>query len=228
MVVFGNAWNLSTTVTEIRGSELAPYIAQFQENVIHQDPWLRSMVWTIKVAQLLSTNGHNYIQAIADMQRRIRLANKVRAEMISYQNRIVSILKGFNLTKWEKRCYLKDFTYPYISVAINSWALPALTIGKYGHPLYYSGSEQIARENILHDYRSVNRFYGEMTIHPEALDLDNNNGKHDSRDALPYYQYVMMHEMIHAIFGPKCNVKEHGPRFQRIATAMNIPKKYQD
>lgn len=229
-VLFNGTWTLTTTITELKGVALIPYIKQFKNVITHYDPWIRSMIWTINVVNLISTHNYSYKSVINDMLYRIQLAENIRGEMMVYQQQITNILRGFNMSSFESRCFLTDYKFPYISVAINAWALPTLTIGKYGHPMYYAGDESRAREEILHDYKAVNRFYGEMTIHTEALDLLNspNGGRHDPEDKLPYYKYVMMHELIHGIFNNKCNGNSHGRRFQRIATAMGIPKKYQD
>jgi hypothetical protein len=185
----------------------------------HQDPWLRSMLWTSHVVALITDDP----SPLASIASRVKWAKFMRKQMNLAQQTILNVIRS-NIVP-DTSCFIES--YPYITVCVNSWSLPVSTVGKYGHPLYYAGEEDKALADYKSDFHKTIRFYGEFTIH-EAIftGILKENKLRKPGDDQPYYKYILMHEMIHAIYKEKCADSNHGPGFQQIADSVSLPIKY--
>ncbi len=110
------------------------------------------------------------------------------------------------LLKQARDFYRKEFggepTKPtYISLVLNSWITPRESIGMY-----------FPAQNKYGIYIP----YGIIVVDEDALDNKE------------YTRYVIMHEVIHSLFGESCGPNSHHARFRKIGDLMGLLKKYQD
>jgi len=108
-------WTLQSTVTDefrLDASKL--------NFITHQDPWIRSMLWTIELASLLHSNKSDNSKLIEDLHLRLDIADKLRKRVQEYTSKIAKAYKAF---------YKNIPPVPSISIVLNGWALsPEKTI----------------------------------------------------------------------------------------------------
>lgn len=240
VMVFERSWTISISLSE------STDVFVPQRAVSHPDPWVRAMLWTAHTLEFLHTDGFQqayttrYLEGI---KKRIHWSNFIRREMMRAQTTIRDAAIKMDVEKYgvdartglpkkQNPQYRPGYAYPYITVCVNAWSLPTHTIGKYGHPLY--SETPAGYKRAISDYWEMHgatmRFYGEFTIHESVFNSMVISGQTRRRpeDQHPYYKYVLVHEMIHAIFNEACDGKSHGPRFQQLARAVGLPPKYSD
>lgn len=176
-----------------------------------KDPWIRSMLWTSSIVAKLTDD----MKPIYNIGQRIKWAKFIRKQLPEIQKIVIEASATMNDTLQE---------YPYITVCVNSWSMPLGRVAKYIHPTYYPGDEKTALVDFETHPQTVMRFYGELTIHDSVFNnIVRTQTLRKSDDKHHYYKYILIHEMIHAIFR---NESTHGEKFQTIAKTIGLPKKY--
>ncbi len=84
-----------------------------------------------------------------------------------------------------------------ISIGINTWQIKPGRVAVYYNP------------------KETGLSHGALTIHPKVLKNKE------------YLRFVLMHELIHAVFDEPTKTSHH-KNFQQLATVLGLPKKYQD
>jgi hypothetical protein len=207
-------YKLSTTISD--DFYLDTKTTETAETALTNDPWIRSMLWTSSIITKLTDD----MKPIYNIGQRIKWAKFIRKQLQEIQS---IVLDSTNDTKDEPDL-LKEF--PYITVCVNAWSMPLGRIAKYVHPIYYPGDEKLALVDFETNPKATMRFYGELTIHESVFNnIVKTQTLRKSDDKHHYYKYILIHEMIHAIFR---NESTHGEKFQKIAKTIGLPKKYQN
>ncbi len=175
-----------------------------------KDPWIRSMLWTSSIVAKLTDD----MKPIYNIGQRIKWAKFIRKQLPEIQKIVIDASATMET--------LKEF--PYITVCVNAWSMPLGRVAKYVHPVYYPGDEKTALTDFESNPNTTMRFYGELTIHESVFNnIVKTQTLRQSDDKHHYYKYILIHEMIHAIFR---NESTHGEKFQTIAKTIGLPKKY--
>lgn len=120
-ILHDNVWSLSTTIfdtKEIKKGSL--------KSISDEDVWKRSIKWSIKTAEVLSTDGYNYDSVIADMKNRLKEVNKLQ----KIKDEIVKDIKNkFSRNFREKRALPKEIT-----IGISKWGVTSGKIATYYSP----------------------------------------------------------------------------------------------
>lgn len=188
---------LIVTITENKDEQYTQELQHvFSSNraIGHSDPWVRSMKWALVIVDMLGgTTAY-----MKEKLQKVNLLHKIRRY---WQPKIIAAYKKVIAPRLF--CFKKNPQYPYITICVNAWALPAGKIGMYEYP---NGHFKC----------------GVLIINPLAFTMKAPVGD------LPYYEYVIMHELIHALLDQRCNQLHHGPDFIKIAEEIGLPKKYCD
>lgn len=167
----------------------------------HHDIWIRSMLWTAFIIHQVGDGP----DPTAPIRLRIKWANFVHSRMGVAQKRVTEAISQISWTPEVQQLFAP---FPPITVIINAWSLP---VGKVGMYL-----------RALEDQEE-----GYLTIHEAVFNqIMKNKQLRRPGESLPYYEYILMHEMIHAAFSQSCYDSDHGPAFMRIAEALELPEKY--
>lgn len=137
-ILHDNVWTLGTTIystNEIDG-EYA-----LEHSIGDEDPWIRSMLWSMDLADKLQTSGYDYSKAMDWMRYRLSLLG----EVWPVASRWIAIFKN----SYRKMFDEDDDIPEQITIAINDWALPVDKIASYRHA-------------------TDDRPYGVLTISPNA------------------------------------------------------------
>jgi hypothetical protein len=118
-MVHDDAWSLTTTIYS--SSE----VGESNEPIGHFDPWVRSMLWSIELARLLSTDGYDFTEVIEDMKYRMALCQRVWKRMKEVR---ITIEGEFE----EMFGRAPDFP-DYFLVVIGDWDLPEGKIASYNY-----------------------------------------------------------------------------------------------
>jgi len=139
-ILHDNVWTLTTTVhstTEINREKF---------NLIgHEDHWQRTLIWTIKTAEVLATSGYDYKEPIENLKRRKRISKK----LTEYGYEVVpQVIEAYRkVTGKDLKANLRDF-----SIGLSE---APLMPGKVGRHI---GHTDIANYSII-------------TVHPQALEV---------------------------------------------------------
>jgi hypothetical protein len=99
-------WTLTTTIYETEEVDLSKV-----KMIGHPDAWARSMLWSIRLAKVLETDGYNYKPALEGMIKRINVVNELK-----------EIAK--HITPWllgvATEVGVLD-PMPQVTIAVNSW-----------------------------------------------------------------------------------------------------------
>ena len=120
-MLYANHWTLSLTIysTDELGESNPP--------VGHYDPWVRAMLWTIEVAQLLQTDGFDYSPAIADMKKRMQMTQMAWKRIKEIMPHIKEVFPSM---------YGRQPDFPsYMMVVVADWDLPPGKVASYNHQL---------------------------------------------------------------------------------------------
>jgi len=120
-MVHDNTWSLVTTVYS---SGQLEWLDETQA-ISHFDPWIRSMLWTIRVAELLQSGGNEFSSIIDDMKSRIKLQQVVHGRIEQVCNQIDGVFRDMFGRK-------PDFP-DYFLVVIADWELPDGKIASYNY-----------------------------------------------------------------------------------------------
>lgn len=110
-------WTATTTIYETDEVDLSKV-----KMLGHPDAWARSMLWSIRLAKVLETDGYDYKPAIESMIKRIHVVNKLK-EMTKF------------ITPWLEEAATEVGvldSLPKFTIAVNSWR--AKTEGVYEKP----------------------------------------------------------------------------------------------
>lgn len=166
----------------------------------HQDIWIRSMLWTAFIVHQVGDGP----DPTAPIRLRIKWANFVHSRMGVAQKRVIDAIAKTSWTPEERQLFAP---FPPITVIINAWSLPVGKVGMYS---------RFSAEKSCH-----------LTIHEAVFNqIMKNKQLRRPGESLPYYEYILLHEMIHAAFSQSCYDSDHGPAFMRIAEALELPEKY--
>lgn len=112
-------WTLSTTIfTTDQVEPLGGFIG-------NEDAWLRSMLWSYWVAEVLETDGYDYTSAKEDMKSRMYASEQVW----EFVDELRPQVEDACMVVLGEPSELTDFT-----VAVNDWNLPERKVGAYKHP----------------------------------------------------------------------------------------------
>jgi len=99
-------WTVTTTTFETDEIDISKV-----KMIGHPDAWARSMLWSIRLAKVLETDGYDYKPALEGMIKRIQIVNELK-EIAKY------------ITPWilEAATEVGELNpLPQITIAINSW-----------------------------------------------------------------------------------------------------------
>lgn len=126
-MVHDNSWSLTTTIFSTDEARLEG------EVIGHYDPWVRSMLWSIRLAEKLQDIGYDFGYAIDDMKKRMKMAQLSRKRIKEVKPYIDEVFEGM---------FGRQPAWPeYMMVVIADWDLPEGKIASYN---YESGAMAIS------------------------------------------------------------------------------------
>ena len=158
-------WTVTTTTYET--SEIDSSKFKTPSGLTHSDPWIESMLWTLKLAKILATDGYNYKPVIDEMVQRLKLVN------IYWQ--ICNRIKQDIIIGGKKVGIHNDI--PPLSIAINSWSIPKDAIGMYKKPEDYKHGIITVGSKVGEDFEYANEIIKHEMIHA-LLNEDCKHGAH--------------------------------------------------
>lgn len=116
-------WTVVTTI--FKSKDIDP--EQAGKLIGHSDPWIRSMLWTIKLAKSLETTGYDYKPSLDSMVKRLQLVNELRQLKNCMEPDVIAASKKYGAQR-------NDGQLPNVSLAINSWRTGKGRVGTYEKP----------------------------------------------------------------------------------------------
>ena len=231
-MLHNHVWTLNVTITEERGNATTVFTRAFERNkgIGHQDAWVRSMKWAIAVTRALETSGVDYSSAIKYMMDKIMLSNDLHKIKLRLQPLVLAAYK--QVIPKSLYCYKKRPSFPYITIAVNSWSLQAGKIGMYEHPLSsYADSVPppswtAANGDISRIYKTTDHKVGILSLNSMIFTPQHSSGASGVRPTREYIEEIIKHELIHAILDERCSKELHGSDFKAMAQAVGLPAKY--
>ena len=117
-------WTVVTTIYRSKDIDLA----KVSKVVSHPDPWIRSMLWTIRLAKELETQGYDYKPALDSMVKRLELVNYLRQTKNCMEPDVIEAAKKFGAIGAGRG------ELPPITIALNSWRTGKLRNASYEKP----------------------------------------------------------------------------------------------
>jgi hypothetical protein len=120
-MVHDDKWSLTTTIysTDQLSFEDAP------EPIGHYDPYVRSMLWSVRLAELLQDSGYDFGYAIDDMKMRMQMTQLGWKRIKEIKPYIEEVFEGM---------FGRPMEWPdYMMVVVADWDLPEGKIASYNY-----------------------------------------------------------------------------------------------
>lgn len=160
-----NLWTINTTIYQTEEIDSSKF--KTPSGLSHGDPWIQSMLWTLRLAKILETDGYNYQPIIDNMVARLQLVNTYW--QIARRIKQDVIIGG-------KQVGIHN-EIPPLSIAINDWSLQKDSVGMYKRPDDYKHGIITVNAKIGENFDYANEIIKHEMIHA-LLNEDCKHGTH--------------------------------------------------